>query len=162
MELFTQRHAAQIDGELSCFDRIVITGTIPAICYADGMTSYLRFKGIRIFDYTKWAEPLREQVRTNAQRLAQEAGLEIEFLKHCGERKEALVRERLEKRGAHEGLVRIFSAREACSSYQPWHDKQTAVCASCWTRAATRSRVCSRSCASRGRSRRLAIATSIT
>ena len=27
------------------------------------MTGYLRLKGIRIFDYTKWAEPLREQIR---------------------------------------------------------------------------------------------------
>jgi hypothetical protein len=125
MELFTQRHAAQIAGELSCFDRIVITGTIPVICYADGMTSYLNFQHIRIFDYTKWAEPLREQVRTNAQRLGQEAGLEIEFLKHCDERKEALVRQKLDKRGTHEGLVCIFSAMEACSSYTPWHDKQT-------------------------------------
>lgn len=125
MELFTQRHATQIAGELSCFDRIVITGTIPVICYADGMSSYLNFQHIRIFDYTKWAEPLREQVRTNAQCLGQEAGLEIEFLKHCDERKEALVRQKLTKRGTHEGLVCIFSAMEACSSYTPWHDKQT-------------------------------------
>lgn len=125
MELFTQRHTLKIAGELSCFDRVVITGTIPAICYADGMTGYLRFKGVRIFDYTKWAQPLREQVRANAQRLAQQAGLEIEFLKHCDDRKEALVRQKLEKRGTHEGLVCIFSAMEACSSYTPWHDKQT-------------------------------------
>jgi len=125
MELFTQRHATQIAGEISCLDRVVITGTIPAICYADGMASYLRFKGVRIFDYTKWAEPLRGQVRTNAQLLAQEAGIEIEFLKYCDERKEALVRKKLAKRGMHEGLVCIFSAMEACSSYKPWHDKQT-------------------------------------
>ncbi|MCL5269362.1 MAG: MarR family transcriptional regulator [bacterium] len=125
MELFTQRHADKIVGELSCFDRVVISGTIPNICYADGMSGYLRFKGIRIFDYTKWAEPLREQIRTNAQRLAQEAGLEIEFLKRCDERKEAMVREKLVQRGTQEGLVCIFSAMEACSSYTPWHDKKT-------------------------------------
>ena len=28
-------------GVLSCYDRIVITGTLPAICYAAGMTSFL-------------------------------------------------------------------------------------------------------------------------
>jgi hypothetical protein len=125
MELFTQRHAAQIAGELSCFDRIVITGTIPVICYAEGMTSYLNFNHIRIFDYTQWAEPLRDQVRTNAQQLAQEAGLEIQFLKHWDERKETLVDKILAERGAHEGLVCIFSAMESCTSYTPWHDKQT-------------------------------------
>ena len=63
MELFTERHADKISGELSCLDRVVITGTIPGICHADGMSGYLRFKGIRIFDYARWAVPLRDQVR---------------------------------------------------------------------------------------------------
>ena len=80
MELFTERHAAKICGELSCLDRVVISGTIPGICYSEGMSRYLRIKGIRIFDYTRWAEPLRDQIRQNAQRLAEEAGLSIEPL----------------------------------------------------------------------------------
>jgi len=59
MELFTERHADKISGELSCLDRVVITGTIPSICHAEAMSAYLRFKSIRIFDYARWAEPLR-------------------------------------------------------------------------------------------------------
>jgi hypothetical protein len=66
---------------------------------------------------------LRDQVRQNAQRLAEEAGLSIEHLRHSNVRKESLVREILKKRGTHEGLVCIFSAMEACPSYKPWHDK---------------------------------------
>jgi len=123
MELFTERHADKITGELSCLDRVVITGTIPGICHAEGMSGYLRFKGIRIFDYARWAEPLRDQVRQNAQRLAEEAGLSIEHLRNSQLRKESLVREILKKRGEQEGLVCIFSAMEACPSYKPWHDK---------------------------------------
>jgi hypothetical protein len=30
---------------------LVITGTLPVVCYAAGMTGYLNAKGIRIFDY---------------------------------------------------------------------------------------------------------------
>jgi hypothetical protein len=123
MELFTERHADKISGELSCLDRVVITGTIPGICHAEAMSAYLRFKSIRIFDYARWAEPLREQIRQNAQRLAEEAGLSIEHLRHSNVRKESLVRDILKKRGTHEGLVCIFSAMEACPSYKPWHDK---------------------------------------
>ena len=70
MELFTDRHAAKISGELSCLERVVISGSIPGICYAEGMSTYLRIKGIRIFDYARWAEPLRDQIRQIAQRLA--------------------------------------------------------------------------------------------
>jgi hypothetical protein len=123
MELFTERHADKISGELSCLDRVVITGTIPGICHAEAMSAYFRFKSIRIFDYARWAEPLRDQIRQNAHKLAEEAGLSIEHLRHSNVRKESLVREILKTRGGHEGLVCIFSAMEACPSYKPWHDK---------------------------------------
>ena len=50
MALLTQRYDHKIRGTLSCFDRIVIQGTIPVICYAQGMTSFLYANNIRIFD----------------------------------------------------------------------------------------------------------------
>ena len=78
MELFAERHAAKINGELSCLTRVVIGGTLLGICYADGMSRYLRFNGIRIFDYARWAEPLRDQIRENAQTQAKEAAMGIE------------------------------------------------------------------------------------
>lgn len=45
------RYAVNMHGVLSCYDRILITGTLPGACYADGMTSFLYSKAIRIFDY---------------------------------------------------------------------------------------------------------------
>ena len=51
IELLTERYAAQIAGVLSCWDRVLIFGTLPKICYAGGMTSYLYERKIRIFDY---------------------------------------------------------------------------------------------------------------
>ena len=33
MELLTGRYAENIAGVLSCFDRVVITGTLPTFCY---------------------------------------------------------------------------------------------------------------------------------
>ncbi len=41
MELLTTRYAENLTGVLSCYDRIVITGTLPGACFADGMTSFL-------------------------------------------------------------------------------------------------------------------------
>lgn len=125
MDLFLKRHADKIAGVLSCYDRVVITGTIPGICFDKGMTSYLYGQGIRIFDYSKWAEPLRDELRQNAERLAEETGLEIEFVRKNNFRKEERVRQLLRERGEHPGLVHIFSAMESCSTYKPWHDKKT-------------------------------------
>jgi hypothetical protein len=55
----TDRYDDRIAGVLSCYDRMVITGTLPGVCYADGMTRYLNAKGIRIFDYPQFAMELR-------------------------------------------------------------------------------------------------------
>ncbi len=125
MELLTEKYQDKISGVISCFDRIVITGTIPGICYSQGMTSYLYSKGIKIFDYPKFAEPLRDKIRANAQKIALENNVEIEFVRKSHIRKEDLVARKLKERGSQEGLVHILSAMESCSSYQPWHNKQT-------------------------------------
>jgi hypothetical protein len=37
----TDRYDERIAGVLSCYDRAVITGPLPGVCYADGMTWYL-------------------------------------------------------------------------------------------------------------------------
>ena len=125
MENFIDRYAKKIQGILSCFDRIILTGTIPGICYADGMSILLRTKGIRIFDYTKWAEPLREEIRTNAEQMAEDNDLEIEFIRKKNFRKEDRINNIIKQRGSHPGLVHIFSAMEPCTAYKPWHNKKT-------------------------------------
>jgi hypothetical protein len=125
--LLTERYGDEIQGMLHCYDRVIITGSLQPICYAKGMTKYLYVHGIRIFDYGKqFAEPLREQIRSNAETIAQENGLEIEFIsKRKAFRKEDRIQEILKVRGIHPGLVHIFSAMEGCQAYYPWHDKET-------------------------------------
>lgn len=125
MDLLTTTYRDKINGTLSCLDRVILTGTIPQICYSQGMTSYLYSKNIRIFDYSKFAEPFREELHTNAEQIAKDSNIEIEFVRKSHIRKEDLVKKVLEKRGYHTGLVHIISAMEACGSYLPWHDKQT-------------------------------------
>jgi hypothetical protein len=119
------RYDDRISGVLSCYDRVVITGTLPTVCYAAGMTRFLYAKQIRIFDYPAFAATLREKVRERAASLAAEAGITIEHIAKNHIRKEAVVAKVLERRGAHPGLVHVISAMEACNAYQPWHDKQT-------------------------------------
>jgi hypothetical protein len=119
------RYDDRIAGVLSCYDRVVITGTLPGVCYAGGMTRYLNANGIRIFDYPQFAMQLRDRVRDCAASLATETGVAIEHIGKSHIRKEAVVSRVLEQRGDHPGLVHIISAMEACDAYQPWHDKPT-------------------------------------
>jgi hypothetical protein len=125
VELLTERHAEQIVGVLGCWDRMLVFGTLPKICFAGGMTSFLLERKVRIFDYPKFAEPFRNRIRENAEKMAAEAGIEIEFIRKRNSRKEDRVKEILARRGEQPGLVCIFSAMEPCSTYKPWHNKQT-------------------------------------
>jgi len=119
----TDRYDDRIAGVLSCYDRVVITGTVPVICYAEGMTRFLYANGIRIFDYPQFAQTLRDRVRDRAAALASDAGLTIEHIAKSHIRKEEVVARVLAQRGDAPGLVHVISAMEACDSYRPWHDK---------------------------------------
>ena len=102
VELLTERHKRPDRWlALSCYDRIIIQGTVPGWCYASGMTGYFYAHEMRIFDYPKWAQPLREALRANMERVAAENGIEIEFVRSRKSfRKEGRVKEVLSNGGA--------------------------------------------------------------
>lgn len=126
MASLLERYHNKIRGVLSCFDWVIIQGTLPGLCYAADMTTFLHLQRIRIFYYARFAEPLRDCIRANAEAIAQKHGLDIEFIRKLKQfRKEDRIQEILHQRGGHPGLVHIFSAMETCSSYKPWHDKKT-------------------------------------
>lgn len=125
MNPFVERHQDKISSVLSCFDRVVITGTLPDIGYAGAMAGYLSYHKTRLFDYPRWAEALRDELRSHAEQLAVDAGIEIEFIRsHKAFRKEDRIKSIVAERGDHPGLVHIFSAMESCTAYRPWYDKQ--------------------------------------
>jgi hypothetical protein len=125
-ELLSEKYAVDLYGVLNCYDRVIISGSLHPLCYAKGMTGYLYANGVRIFDYTAFAQPLRDQIRANAEAIAKENGVEIEFIARSKSfRKEDRIQEILRVRGDHPGLVHIFTAMESCTAYRPWHDKQT-------------------------------------
>jgi hypothetical protein len=95
------------------------------IFFAGGMMSLLFERKIRVFDYPKFAEPFRNRIRENAEKMAAEAGIEIEFIRKRNFRNEDRVKEIVAKRGEHPGLGCIFWAMEPCSTYKPWHNKRS-------------------------------------
>jgi hypothetical protein len=123
--LLTERYHAAILGTLSCFDRIVLNGTLPDICHATAMAFELGQRSIRLFDYTKFTEPLRDEIRKNAEAIAARHGLSIEFIAKKTFRKEERIKKIIAERKVTSGLVHIFSAMEPCPSFYPWHDKQS-------------------------------------
>ncbi|HOY32333.1 MAG TPA: hypothetical protein PKW80_10675 [Bacteroidales bacterium] len=125
MKLLTDTYKSEIAFVLSCYDRLILTGTIPEISFSQGMTTFMYRNGVKIFDYPKFAEPFKDVIRTNAERIAKENGLSIEFIRKSSIRKESIISEKIKQRGDHSGIVHILSVMEACNTYKPWHDKKT-------------------------------------
>ena len=124
-EIFSINLTRTSRNQLCCYDRVVITGTVPHICYVKGMTEWLNSHKIRIFDYPQYADQIRHKIRENAEQIARESGLQIEHLNKPHIRKEEHIKKILKTRGTHPGLVYIISVMESCESYKPWHDKMT-------------------------------------
>ena len=66
MVMILERYQDQIAGVLSCYDRMIMQGTLPGWCYDKGMTSFLYAHQIKIFGYNQFAKALQEKVRENA------------------------------------------------------------------------------------------------
>ena len=124
--LITEKHTTEIQGILSCYDRVIVNGTAGTFGYSGGMTSFFYEKGYRIFDFANIFTPITESIKQNAEKVAKENSVEIEYIRKTGAfRKEDRIAEIIAERGTHEGLVHIFSALEQSNTYSPWHDKST-------------------------------------
>lgn len=110
MALLTERRANEIRGTLSCFDRVIVGGTLPDICHAAALGRHLKEQRVRLFDLPRWAEPLRNDIRAHAERLAADHGLEIEFVRTKDTNMLERARASAARRGHSPGLIHIFSA----------------------------------------------------
>jgi len=120
-----ERHAPQIAMVLSCYDRLIIQGTLQHVGYADGMRRHLFSRHVRIFDFPLYARTFTALQCTHMQRLAARHHLTIQFVAKASTRKEDLIADIVVRRGNHPGIVAILSAMESCTSFRPWHDKNT-------------------------------------
>ena len=100
----TERHAEQIAGVLSCYDRVIVQGTLPGLCYADGVTAYLKKRLLRVFDFTQFAKPLTDAIKANAEEAAAANGLKIDYVRKKNFRQEDKVKAVLKERGTHPGF----------------------------------------------------------
>ena len=115
-----ERHAEEISGVLSCYDRIIITGTVPGICYAGGMTGVLYARGVRIFDFEAFAKPLGLAVEANAKRLAEQAGLAIEYIPSAKKLVLSLSKHSGRKTGLPKSCNSVATCRVLCISSPRW------------------------------------------
>jgi hypothetical protein len=124
MDQFIAKHADQIAGTLSCFDRVIFRGYLPFFSGA-AMASFLEAQKIPRHELKRFLLEQAARLKTHAWRMAEQAGRPFQYLaQHT--KMETLARELAARDGIQDGLVCVYSVLEPCRTYslrwnQPTH-----------------------------------------
>jgi hypothetical protein len=123
MNRFVERFTSSIVAVLGCFDRVIFKGYLPI--RGDGQLN--RFVDyalkMRRKDFLPFVESQSQQLVEHAQTLAQTAGVPYLFLRGVHS-KEKLIRDLLQQRPVHEGLVAVLCTMENCRTVKLVHAQQ--------------------------------------
>jgi hypothetical protein len=117
MQSFLTRHASEVKGTLSGFDRVRFRGTLRWLANLPGMSVWLSHVGVLLKDFTGYAMGLTERIKAGTRELAEKAGRPVEYLPSAALRKEDYARDIAEREGVSEGLVCVLSAVEPCLTF---------------------------------------------
>lgn len=117
MNTFLTRHASQVKGMLSGFDRVRFRGTLRWLANLRGMGVWLSCASVLLKDFRDYAMGLTDQIKQATHNLAKEAGRPVHYLHSSSLRKEDLARDIAARDGITEGLVCVLTAVEPCMTY---------------------------------------------
>jgi len=119
MSMFLKKFSSLVNGVLSGFDRIVFKGSILPLMHEAGVASFLRGKKIFNKDFKGWMTEQTERIVSHAEEFCQEeTGTPITAIRSSKLRKEELARDRQKELEIAEGLLGVWSATEACTTYK--------------------------------------------
>jgi hypothetical protein len=114
MQGFIQRHAANVIGVLSGFDRLRLRGTLRWLSNVRGMYGFLQATQVLLKDFTRYAKDITEQIRQRTISDAKQAGRPVIYLNSSQDSKEELAREIAQRDGVREGLICVLTCVEPC------------------------------------------------
>lgn len=111
---FLTRHASEVKGVLSGFDRVRFRGTIRWLASVDGLGTFLHHQGVLLKDFKPYAQGLTERIKLSAQQLAQREHRPLQYLYSSSIRKEDFARHIADRDRITDGLVCVLTAVEPC------------------------------------------------
>ena len=117
MDSFVARHASEVKGTLSGFDRVRFRGTLRWLANLRGMGTWLNRANVLLKDFKGYAMGLTERIKLATDNLAEKAGRPVIYLRSSSLRKEDLARDIAERDGVTEGLVCVLTAVEPCMTF---------------------------------------------
>ncbi len=123
--LFGGRHDSKICGVISCFDRVMIKGTLPTACHTKALEGSLWLKNVLFKDYPNYALGLRDEIRTHIESLSKRENVPVHHLRSPKIRKEDFVQKKIAQQPEKTGVVCILSAMEKCVAFGVEKNKTT-------------------------------------
>jgi len=125
MESFVSRHAKQIIGIISGFDRLVFRGTLRSLSYVGGMMMYLGMAGVLLKDFAEHALSMTTRIKEASLEIAKTANRPVIYLPSSQTSKEDTAHGIAAKDEITTGLVCILSSVEPCLSYDIFRNRET-------------------------------------
>lgn len=117
MHSFLTRHASEVKGTLSGFDRVRFRGTLRRLANLKGMATWLSRSRVLLKDFRDYAMGLTDTIKRATGQLAERAERPLTYLHSSSLRKETFAREIAERDGITEGLVCVLTAVEPCITF---------------------------------------------
>ena len=117
MKEFIAKFSSHLLGVLSGFDRVLIRGSLRAICYPKGMMRYLSATSTLLKDFGGHVQAVSEQLKAASQARAAQLGRKVLYLTSSQVRKEDVARALAAREGITSGLVCVLSCVEPCWSF---------------------------------------------
>jgi hypothetical protein len=125
MQTFLLRHAKDIIGVLSGFDRVLFRGCLRSLEYLKGFDAFLAAHRVLYKDFKPFAQRLSDRVKRHAEEFAKRHGRPHLYLTSAAESKEAVAEDVARRDGIRQGLVCVLTSVEPCRTFTVRKNKET-------------------------------------
>lgn len=125
MKTFLQRHADNILGVLSGFDRIRLRGSLRMLSHLPGVAGWLGNAGILLKDFLHAAEEATQRLRCDVEQRAKDQGRPVQYLQARCDKERLVQNIRAQQGVADSGLIAVFSTLETCQSFDIFRNRET-------------------------------------
>ena len=115
---FLARHAANVTGVVSGFDRVVFRGSLPRLLRTLGMYYFLNESGVRLLDFKAYVQRITKQIQCAAKEEAALLDRPLVFITNSKASKEEMARQFLARDQVKEGLICSLAAVEPCRTFE--------------------------------------------
>lgn len=126
MKQFVARHADEITGVLSGFDRLIFRGHLRALNHEGGVRGFLDSQQVLLKDFEKFAKVMTALIRDGAEEVVQARGRPMHKLESSRLSKEEIARAIHREHPIRMGPICLLSILEPCSTWQVWRSRERA------------------------------------